>query len=73
MASSRDLPILDNLKKRDIGKKRVAERLVFSRLYDTQAADIKINGVNILLPAMEDKRIEVSVHAAAKSQAAQIF
>jgi hypothetical protein len=73
MPSSLDLHAFDNLKKRVIGKKGVAERLVFSRFYDTQAADRNINGVNILLPAMEDTRIEVSVHAAAKAQAAQIF
>jgi hypothetical protein len=38
---------------------------------DTQAADRSTNGVDGLLAALEDKRIEVSLHAAAKAQAAQ--
>jgi hypothetical protein len=41
-------------------EERVAGRFVYSRSFDTQAAD-------------RSKRIEVSLHAAAKAQAAQTF
>jgi hypothetical protein len=47
------------------------ERVVYSRFFDTQAADRNTNGVDGLLAALEDNRIEVSLHAAAKAQAAQ--
>jgi hypothetical protein len=46
---------------------------VYSRSFDTQVADRSTNGVDILLAALEDKRIEVSLHVAAKAQAAQTF
>jgi hypothetical protein len=49
---------------------RVTERLVYSHVFDTQAADRITNGVDGLLAASEDKRIEVRLHAAAKAQAA---
>jgi hypothetical protein len=55
------------------GEERVAERLVNARFFDTQAADRSTNGVDGLLAAVEDKRIEVGLHAAAKAQAAQTF
>ena len=60
-------------KKALTGEERVAERLVYSRFFDTQAADRSTNGVDGLLAALEDKRLEVSLHAAAKAQAAQTF
>jgi hypothetical protein len=60
-------------KKALTGEKRVAERLVYSRFFDTQAADRNTNGVDGLLAALEDKRIEVSLHAAAKAQTDQNF
>jgi hypothetical protein len=46
---------------------------VYSRFFDTHAADRSTNGVDGLLAAPEDKRIKVSLHAAAKAQAAQTF
>jgi hypothetical protein len=54
-------------------RRRAPERLVNSRFFDTHAADRNTNGVDGLLGALEDKRIEVSLHAAAKAQAAQTF
>jgi hypothetical protein len=55
------------------GEELVASRLVYSRFFDTQAADRSTNVVAGLLPTMEDIRIEVGLHAAARSQAAQTF
>jgi hypothetical protein len=46
---------------------------VYSRFFDTHAADRSTNGVDGLLAAQEDKPIEVSLHAASKAQAAQTF
>jgi hypothetical protein len=46
---------------------------VYSRFFDTKAADRTTNGINGLLAALEDRRIEVSLRAAAKAQAAQTF
>jgi hypothetical protein len=60
-------------KKALTGEERVAKRLVHSRFLDTHAADRSTNGVDGLLAALEDKRIEVSLHAAAKAQAVQTF
>jgi hypothetical protein len=60
-------------KKALTGEERVAERLVYTRFFDTPAADRSTNGVDGLLAALEDKRIEVSLYAAAKAQAAQTF
>jgi hypothetical protein len=51
------------------GEKRVAERLVYSRFFDTHIGERSANGVDGLLTALEDKRLEVSLHAAAKTQA----
>jgi hypothetical protein len=51
----------------------VAERLFYSRIFGTQAADRSTNGVDKLLAAVEDKRIGVSLHAAAKAPAAHTF
>eukprot|EP00873_Tetraselmis_striata_P038201 jgi/Tetstr1/458465/TSEL_004320.t1 len=55
------------------GEERVAERLVYSRFFDTTAADRSSNGVDGLLNALDDKRLEVSLHKAAKAQAAAKF
>jgi ribosomal protein L12E/L44/L45/RPP1/RPP2 len=46
---------------------------VYSRFFDTHASGRRTNGVDGLLAALEDKRIEVSLHAAARAQAAQTF
>jgi hypothetical protein len=51
-------------KKALIGEERVAERLVYSRFFDTQAANRSTYGVDGIPAAQEDKRIEVSLHAA---------
>eukprot|EP00873_Tetraselmis_striata_P019704 jgi/Tetstr1/439968/TSEL_003034.t1 len=53
--------------------KRVAERLVYSRFFETTAAERSSNGVDGLLNAMNDKRLEVSRHHAAKAHAAAQF
>eukprot|EP00873_Tetraselmis_striata_P036044 jgi/Tetstr1/456308/TSEL_043064.t1 len=60
-------------KKALTGEERVAERLVYSRCFDTTAAERTINGVDGLLNALDDKRLEVSLHQAAKAQAAAQF
>eukprot|EP00873_Tetraselmis_striata_P019945 jgi/Tetstr1/440209/TSEL_028560.t1 len=57
-------------KKALTGKERVAERLVYSRFFDTTAAERSSNDVDGLLNALDDKRLEVSLHHAAKTQAA---
>jgi hypothetical protein len=46
---------------------------MYSRFFYKPAADRSTTGVDGLLAALEDKRIEVSLHAAAKAQAAQTF
>jgi hypothetical protein len=46
---------------------------VYSRFFDTQAAYRNTNGGDGLLAALGEKRIKVSLHAAAKAQAAQTF
>jgi hypothetical protein len=46
---------------------------VYSRFFDTQTTDRNTNGIDGLLAAMEDKRIEVSLHGAAKAQGPQTF
>eukprot|EP00873_Tetraselmis_striata_P011874 jgi/Tetstr1/432138/TSEL_021595.t1 len=45
----------------------------YSRFFDTTAAERSNNGVDGLLNAMDDKRFEVSLHQAAKAQAAAQF
>eukprot|EP00873_Tetraselmis_striata_P008981 jgi/Tetstr1/429245/TSEL_001908.t1 len=44
-----------------------------SRFFDTTAAERSSNGVDGLLKALDDKRLEVSLHHAAKAQAAAQF
>jgi uncharacterized membrane protein len=51
------------------GEERVAERVVYSRFFDTQIGDRNVNGVDELLVALKDKRLEVSMHPVAKAQA----
>eukprot|EP00873_Tetraselmis_striata_P027420 jgi/Tetstr1/447684/TSEL_035042.t1 len=60
-------------KKALTGEERVAERLVYSRFFDTTAAERSSNGVDGLLNALDDKRLDVSLHQAAKAQAAAQF
>eukprot|EP00873_Tetraselmis_striata_P005540 jgi/Tetstr1/425804/TSEL_016183.t1 len=60
-------------KKALTGEERVTERLVYSRFFDTTAAERCSNGVDGLLNALDDKRLEVSLHQAAKAQAAAQF
>jgi hypothetical protein len=55
------------------GEERDVERLVYTRCFDTVALDRGNNVVDGLLSAMEDKRLEVSITATAKSQAAAQF
>eukprot|EP00873_Tetraselmis_striata_P009547 jgi/Tetstr1/429811/TSEL_019678.t1 len=60
-------------KKALAGEEQVAERLVHSRFFVTTAAERSSNGVDGLLNAMDDKRLEVSLHQAAKAHAAAQF
>jgi hypothetical protein len=55
------------------GEERIAERLVYTRCFDTVASDRGGNVVDGLMSAVEDKRLEVSITAAAKAQAAAHF
>eukprot|EP00873_Tetraselmis_striata_P018673 jgi/Tetstr1/438937/TSEL_002954.t1 len=48
-------------KKALTGEERVAERLIFSRFFDTTAAERSSNGVDGLLNALDDKRPEERV------------
>eukprot|EP00873_Tetraselmis_striata_P039205 jgi/Tetstr1/459469/TSEL_004836.t1 len=57
-------------KKALTGEERIAERLVYSSFFDTTAAERSNNGVDGLLNALDDKRLEVRLHQAAKAQAA---
>jgi hypothetical protein len=54
-------------KKALAGEERVAKRLVYSRFLDTYAADRSTKGVDRLLTTLEDKRVEFSLHVAAKA------
>eukprot|EP00873_Tetraselmis_striata_P019578 jgi/Tetstr1/439842/TSEL_028253.t1 len=56
-------------KKALTGEERFAECLVYSRLFDTTAAERSSNGVDGLLNVLDDKRLEVSLQQAAKAQA----
>jgi hypothetical protein len=51
------------------GDERVAKRLGYSRIFDTQIGERSANGVDGLLAALEDERLEVDMHAAAKAHA----
>jgi hypothetical protein len=52
------------------GEERVAERLVYTRCFDTVASDRGGNVVDGLVSALEDKRLEVGITSVAKAQAA---
>eukprot|EP00873_Tetraselmis_striata_P005985 jgi/Tetstr1/426249/TSEL_016569.t1 len=60
-------------KKALTGEGRVPECLVDSRFFDTTAAERSNNGVDGLLNAIDDKRLEVRLHQAAKAQAGAQF
>jgi hypothetical protein len=51
-------------------EERVAEHLVYSRFFDTQASDRSINGGDGLLATLDDKRIEVRLYTVKNAQAA---
>jgi hypothetical protein len=55
------------------GEERFAERLVYTRCFDTVASDRGGSVVDGLMSALEDKRLEVSITGAAKVQAAAQF
>jgi hypothetical protein len=55
------------------GEECVAERLVYTRCFAIVTSDRGGNVVDGLLSALEDKRLEVSITAAAKTQAAAQF
>eukprot|EP00873_Tetraselmis_striata_P041726 jgi/Tetstr1/461990/TSEL_007063.t1 len=50
-------------------EEQVAERFTYSRVFDTAEHDRSTNVVDGLLTALEDKRLEVGLAAAAKAQA----
>eukprot|EP00873_Tetraselmis_striata_P001167 jgi/Tetstr1/421431/TSEL_012380.t1 len=50
-------------------EEQVAERLIYSRVFDTAEHERSANVVDGLLAALEDKRLEVGLAAAAKAQA----
>jgi hypothetical protein len=55
------------------GEERVAERLVYTRCFDTVASDPGGRVVDGLLSALQGKRLEVNITAVAKAQAAAQF
>jgi hypothetical protein len=55
------------------GEERVPERLVYTRYFDTIAADRGGNVVDGVLSEMEDKRLEISIIAVAKAQTTAQF
>eukprot|EP00873_Tetraselmis_striata_P006615 jgi/Tetstr1/426879/TSEL_017092.t1 len=54
-------------------EEQVAERLIYSRVFDTAEHERSANVVDGLLAALEDKRLEVGLAAAAKAQASATF
>eukprot|EP00873_Tetraselmis_striata_P006052 jgi/Tetstr1/426316/TSEL_016632.t1 len=55
------------------GEERVAERIVYARFFDTTAVEPSSNVVDGLLNTLDDKRLEVILHLAAKARAAVYF
>jgi hypothetical protein len=55
------------------GEERVAERLVYTRCFDTIASDRVFNVVDELLPALDDKRLKVNITAVGEAQATAKF
>eukprot|EP00873_Tetraselmis_striata_P034789 jgi/Tetstr1/455053/TSEL_041909.t1 len=54
-------------------EEQIAERLIYSRIFDTGEHERSANVVDGLLVALEDKRLEVGLAAAAKAQASAAF
>eukprot|EP00873_Tetraselmis_striata_P040770 jgi/Tetstr1/461034/TSEL_006184.t1 len=54
-------------------EEQVAERLIYSRVFDTAEHERSANVVDGLMAALEDKRHEVGLAAAAKAQASATF
>eukprot|EP00873_Tetraselmis_striata_P013848 jgi/Tetstr1/434112/TSEL_023256.t1 len=54
-------------------EEQVAERLIYSRVFDTAEHERCANVVDGLLAALEDKRLEVGLAAAAKAHASATF
>eukprot|EP00873_Tetraselmis_striata_P013660 jgi/Tetstr1/433924/TSEL_023101.t1 len=54
-------------------EEQVAERLIYSRVFDTAEHERSANIVDGLLAALEDKRLEVGLAAADKAQASATF
>eukprot|EP00873_Tetraselmis_striata_P023178 jgi/Tetstr1/443442/TSEL_031453.t1 len=54
-------------------EEQVAERLIYSRVFDNAEHERSANVVDGLLAALEDKRLEVGLAAAAKAQASATF
>jgi hypothetical protein len=55
------------------GEKRIAERLIYTRCFDTIASDRGGNFVDGHVSALEDKRLEVRITVDAKAQATAKF
>jgi hypothetical protein len=55
------------------GGERVAERLVYSRCFDSISSERGGNVVDGLLPSLENKRLEVSITRDAKAEASAQF
>eukprot|EP00873_Tetraselmis_striata_P007246 jgi/Tetstr1/427510/TSEL_017636.t1 len=60
-------------KKAPTPAEQVAERLIYSRVFDTAEHERSANVVDGLLAALEDKRLEVGLAAAAKAHALATF
>eukprot|EP00873_Tetraselmis_striata_P015941 jgi/Tetstr1/436205/TSEL_025050.t1 len=60
-------------KKAPTPEEQVAERLIYSRVFVTAEHERSANVVDGLLAALEDKRLEVGLAAAAKAQASSAF
>eukprot|EP00873_Tetraselmis_striata_P017505 jgi/Tetstr1/437769/TSEL_026423.t1 len=54
-------------------KEQLPERLIYSRVFDTAEHERSANVVDGLLAALEDKRLEVGLAAAAKAHASATF
>eukprot|EP00873_Tetraselmis_striata_P035644 jgi/Tetstr1/455908/TSEL_042689.t1 len=68
-----DTPTQDRAKKALTPEEQVAERLIYSRVFDTAEHERSANVVDGLLAALEDKRLEVGLAAAAKAHASATF
>eukprot|EP00873_Tetraselmis_striata_P023145 jgi/Tetstr1/443409/TSEL_031422.t1 len=69
-----DVPqALENGQKTLTLEEQVLERLIYSRPFDTAEHERSANVVDGLLTALEDKRLEVGLAAAAKAHASATF